>query len=95
MLLRTLGASKRQIFSILVMEYFSLGLGAAITGAILAWVASWALAHFVFHSGFAAAVLPTVLAFILVPGLTIVIGILMSRDAVRQPPMTVLRAEAI
>ena len=44
--------------------------------------------------GFAAAVLPTILAFILVPALTIIIGMLMSRDAVRQPPMTVLRAEA-
>ena len=94
-LLRTLGASKRQVFSILVVEYFSLGLGAAITGAILAWVASWALARFVFHSGFAAALLPTFLAFLIVPVLTIIIGMLMSREAVRQPPMAVLRAEAM
>jgi putative ABC transport system permease protein len=93
-LLRTLGASKRQIFSILVVEYFSLGAGAALTGAILAWGASWGLAHFVFRTGFAPGLLATLLTFVIVPGLTIVTGLLMSRDVVRHPPMAVLRSEA-
>jgi putative ABC transport system permease protein len=94
-LLRTLGASRRQVFSILVVEYLSLGLAAAFTGAVLAWAASWALAHFIFHTGFRPALIPTFIAFVLVPGLTIAIGLLMSRDVVCQPPMAVLRAEAM
>jgi len=94
-LLRTMGASKRQIFSILIIEYFSLGLGAALTGVILALAASWALTHFVFRTGFAPALLITLLALVIVPGMTIIIGLLMSRDVVRQPPMAVLLAEAM
>ena len=39
-LLRTLGASRRQIFSILIVEYLALGFGAALTGALLAWGAA-------------------------------------------------------
>ena len=49
-LLRTLGASRQQIFRILLVEYLVLGLLAALTGTILAIGASWALAYFVFKS---------------------------------------------
>jgi putative ABC transport system permease protein len=93
-LLRTLGASRRQIFAVLITEYLALGFGAALTGALLSWAASWGLAHFVFHTGFTPAVLPTVIALIAVPALTAVIGLLMSRNVVRQSPLAVLRSEA-
>ncbi len=94
-LLRTMGASQGQIFSILIIEYFSLGFGAALTGALLSLAASWALTHFVFRTGFSPALFIALLALIIVPGMTIIIGLLMSRDVVRQPPMAVLRAEAV
>jgi putative ABC transport system permease protein len=93
-LLRTLGASRRQIFSILIVEYLALGFGAALTGAVLAWGAAWGLAHFVFKTGFAPALAATTIAFIAVPALTVLIGLLMSRGVVRHPPMAVLRSEA-
>ena len=93
-LLRTLGASRRQIFSVLIMEYLALGFGAALTGALLSWAAAWGLAHFVFQTGFTPALIPTLIALIAVPALTAVIGLLMSRNVVRQSPLAVLRSEA-
>ena len=47
-LLRTLGASRWQIWKILCAEYLFLGLLASATGIVLALVASWALAVFTF-----------------------------------------------
>lgn len=94
-LLRTLGASRRQIFSILTVEYFSLGLGAVLTGCILAWTTSWGLAHYVFHTGFTPGFLATLIALVVAPTLTIVVGLLMSRDVVGQPPIAVLRSDAM
>ena len=48
-LLRTLGASRWQIWKILGAEYLFLGLLASATGIVLALTASWALAKFVFE----------------------------------------------
>jgi putative ABC transport system permease protein len=93
-LLRTLGASKNQIRSILLIEYISLGAGAAATGTLLSLAASWALAHYVFHIGFVPGFSAALAALIIVPVLTTVVGLLLSRDTVRQPPMAVLRSEA-
>ncbi len=47
-LLRTLGASRRQIFRILIVEYLCLGSLSAFTGILLAAAGNWALATFVF-----------------------------------------------
>jgi len=93
-LLRTLGASKNQIRSILLVEYLSLGAGAALTGALLSLSASWGLAHYVFKITFLPGVAPAMVALLLVPLLTAVVGLLLSRDTVRHPPMAVLRSEA-
>ena len=57
-LLRTLGASSRQIMTILVAEYFFLGMFATLTGLCLALAGSWALAHFVFESELNPQILP-------------------------------------
>ncbi|MEO9032694.1 MAG: FtsX-like permease family protein [Ginsengibacter sp.] len=46
-LLRTLGGSRRQIFTITALEYFFLGAFAAFRGILLALAASWSLAHFI------------------------------------------------
>ena len=93
-LLRTLGASRKQIFRILLVEYLVLGLLAALTGVILALGASWALAEFVFKMDFAPAIPPLLVAFIGLPLLTVITGFLMNRGVVNQPPLVVLRAEA-
>jgi putative ABC transport system permease protein len=51
-LLRTLGGSRKQIFTITALEYFFLGSLAAATGILLALAASWALAHYTFGTPF-------------------------------------------
>ena len=93
-LLRTLGASRAQIWRILAVEYLALGLLAALTGLLLALAAVWALAAFVFQAHFAPPLWPVLTALAAVPALTLGTGLLMSRGILRQSPLAVLRAEA-
>ena len=92
-LLRTLGASGKQIMTILVVEYLTLGILAALTGVVLSVLASWALARFVFQIHFVLTAIPLVIAFVAVSALTVVTGLLASRGILDQPPLSVLRAE--
>ena len=92
MLLRTLGASRGQIWRILAVEYLALGLLAAVTGILLALAAVWALAAFVFEVRFAPPLWPVLAALAAVPALTLATGLLMSRGILRQPPLAILRA---
>jgi putative ABC transport system permease protein len=92
-LLRTLGASRGQILRILFVEYFALGVLAALTGILLAIAAAWALCVFVFKVSFAPQLIPLLLALFAVPGLTVLIGFLMSRGVLNDSPLAVLRAE--
>ncbi|KER10139.1 MAG: hypothetical protein HY22_07735 [[Candidatus Thermochlorobacteriaceae] bacterium GBChlB] len=93
-LLRTLGASRSQVTEIMVVEYIFLGSFAALTGFGLALLAGWALAYFIFESVFIPSLLPILLGFVGVVGLTVLIGILMSRGAHTKPPLEILRADA-
>jgi putative ABC transport system permease protein len=93
-LLRTLGASGRQVFGILLVEYVGLGVVAALTGVILSMGGAWALARFVFHVRFAPPGAPVVLALIIVPALTGGIGLWMSRGILKTPPLEMLRVES-
>jgi putative ABC transport system permease protein len=92
-LLRTLGARKRQVLQIMLVEYFFLGMLAALTGLLLAWAASWALAHYVFDAPFVPFLQPSLLALLIVTLLAVAIGMLNSRGVVTRPPLEVLRAE--
>jgi len=92
-LLRTLGASRAQIGQILVIEYLSLGALAAVTGLLLAVLASWALASFLFEMAFVPAGLPLVVVLLLVSALTVLTGMLGSRGVTTRPPLEVLRGE--
>ncbi|WP_369407578.1 ABC transporter permease [Hymenobacter arizonensis] len=92
-LLRTLGASRRDILSITLVEYGLLGLLAALAGIGLAVLAAWALAVFVFEVGFGPATLPLLGLAALVTALTAGIGLLNSRDVLRRSPLEVLRGE--
>jgi putative ABC transport system permease protein len=93
-LLRTLGASRVQIRQILLIEYLFLGSLAALTGLLLAVVASWALAYYLFETTFVPAGLPLVLALLFVIGLTIFTGVLGNRGVVSRPPLEVLRSDS-
>ncbi len=93
-LLRTLGASRLQIWKILCAEYFLLGLFASLTGIVLAVGASWGLAKFVFKLGYAPSLWPLFVAAGAVSLLTVAVGLIASRGVGSAPPLEILRAEA-
>lgn len=92
-LLRTLGANKKQILWINALEYFLLGALATLTGIGLAAVGTFLLAKFQFEIPFAVNWLPALVVFVVITGLTVLIGMFNSRDVVRKPPLEVLRKE--
>lgn len=92
-LLRTLGASKAQILTILHLEYLYLGALSAITGISLSVIASWALSEFVFKTIFIPSIGTLIWIFILVVFLTILIGMLNSRGIAKRPPLEILRED--
>ena len=92
-LLRTLGATRKQIFVITALEYFFLGAFAAATGILLALSGSWALARYSFETEFTPRVLPILVVFILICLLTVVIGLMNSRVVLNRPPLEILRQE--
>ena len=92
-LLRTLGATSSQVFRIVLAEYLSLGLMASAAAVVLAVVAAWAIAHFLFDGDFVPALTPLAGLVIAVTGLTVAVGLINSRDVLRRPPLEVLRAE--
>ena len=92
-LLRTLGASRKQIFSIAALEYLFLGAFAAATGILLALAGSWALGRYTFETRFVPPVFPMVIVFISICALTVVIGLANSRFIVSKSPLEILRQE--
>jgi putative ABC transport system permease protein len=92
-LLRTLGATRAQIFRVVLAEYFSLALLATVAALLLAGVAAWALAHFVFEGSFT---IPLAAMSVLAAGivtLTVAVGLANSLDVVRRTPLEILREE--
>lgn len=92
-LLKTLGATRGQIRSILLSEYFLLGLLAALAGMVLSFGGAWALLTFVFEQPFNAAVVPALAIAGVMVLVTVVIGLLGARDVFRETPMAALRAD--
>ncbi len=92
-LLRTLGASRKQIFAITALEYWFLGSLAAFTGIILALAASWSLAHYIFATPFHPPLLPAIILFIVVCALTVITGLVNSTGSLNKPPLEVLRQD--
>lgn len=92
-LLKTLGASKRQVFQIMLVEYFFLGLFASVAGLVLALGGGWALALFVFDTAFAVPLLRVLLVAVAVVAVTMGIGLVISRGLYRRTPLEVLRGE--
>ena len=92
-LLRTLGASRRQIFTITALEYFFLGALASATGIIVALAGSWALARYNFEMAFTPQFLPLLIVFVCVSGLTVAIGLANSRGILSRSPLEILRQE--
>ncbi len=92
-LLRTLGATRRQLLQIQFVEYAILGVLAAIVGSVLAVAGNALVAHFVFKITPSAPLLLPVLAVVAVSAVTVLTGLLSSRGIANEPPLEVLRQE--
>ena len=92
-LLRTLGATRRQVRIILLLEYFFLGALASVTGILLALVFSAALAHWSFETSLTVHWLDVGAIFTAITALTMLIGLYNSRGVLNRPPLEVLRRE--
>ncbi len=94
-LLRTLGAQSKQILSINALEYFMLGALATLTGVGLAFIGSFLLARYGFPTPipFNPDLLPSLWIFLSITTLTVLIGLLNSREVLSKPPLEVLRKE--
>ncbi|MDX1911205.1 MAG: FtsX-like permease family protein [Saprospiraceae bacterium] len=92
-LLRTLGASRRQILAINALEYFLLGALSCLAGVGLSVAGAWALARFAFKIPFEVEWWPIGVTFGAITTLTVLIGLFNSREVVRKPPLEVLRQE--
>ena len=90
-LLKTIGATRNQVLSILVTEYAALGTLAGLTGLLLSTVASWALTRFLFELEFSLPALALSLTWLAVAALAVVVGLANSIDVLRKPPLAVLR----
>ncbi|MFL5449407.1 MAG: FtsX-like permease family protein, partial [Gemmatimonadales bacterium] len=92
-LLRTLGATQAQIFRVVLAEYLSHGVLATLVSLVLAGLAAWALARFVFESSFTIPVgsMAALAAGVVAP--TLGMGLANSLDVVRRTPLENLREE--
>jgi putative ABC transport system permease protein len=92
-LLRTMGANRRTILTINGLEYFWLGLLATMTGVGLSVAAAYGLSKFVFRMPFDIPLLPLFFTPLSITALVILIGLINSRQVVRESPLEVLRQE--
>ncbi|MFL5462366.1 MAG: ABC transporter permease [Gemmatimonadales bacterium] len=92
-LLRTLGATRSQILRVVLAEYLSLGLLATAVALVLATLAAWALARFVFEGSFTIPVAGMSALGAGIVALTVAVGLANSLDVVRRTPLENLREE--
>jgi putative ABC transport system permease protein len=92
-LLKTLGATRRQIGTILLTEYALLGMLAVVVGVGLSVLAAWGLARFLFEVPFAAEPLPLAALAVAMAVVSALVGLSGSREVFRSTPMEALREE--
>ena len=90
-LLRTLGASAKQVRIVLTIEYAALGVLSALTGVLLAVAANAALAVFVFDASPWPDLGLLVTALLTVTTIAVVGGLALSRSVSSHPPLEILR----
>ena len=92
-LLRTIGARKKQIFRIQALEFTLLGLLAGTVGVSLGMSFSAILAWQAFDTVTVIEPGPALLILTGVCAATVIIGLMNIREVVRQPPLVILRKE--
>jgi putative ABC transport system permease protein len=93
-LLRTLGAVRAQVVSIMTVEYLLLGFLASLSGVVLSAIASMIIAYTVFNFTFVPNLSPLLVMMLVMIALTVGIGIQGSRGVHTHSPLEVLRNEA-
>ncbi len=89
-LLRVLGATNRQVFSILIIEFALLGFFAAVTGIVLSVAAAYGLAFFVFKVAFVPRLFVALPAIATMMLITVGAGLAISRQDGRRTPLALL-----
>ncbi len=92
-LLRTIGAVKKQLVGLTLIEYGYIGLFASLSGTLLSVVASWAMARFFFEIKFFPDYPYILVIWLMVTFLTMLIGWLNTRSILNRSPLEVLRKE--
>ena len=92
-LLKTLGATRRQVLGVQVTEYAALGLLAGMVGLGLACLAGWSLTHWIFEIPLALPGAGFGLVLLLLLALPVLAGVWNSAEIFRRTPLDVLRAE--
>jgi putative ABC transport system permease protein len=92
-LLRTLGALKKQIVKMTLLEYGYLGILAGITGILLSVIGAWGLTILFFDVAFVPDIFGLFIVWISVAAVTMLVGWLNTRDILRNSPLEVLRKE--
>jgi putative ABC transport system permease protein len=90
-LLKTLGATRRQIVRIMLSEYALLGGLGAFAGVALSTAGAWGLMRFVFEQPFVPAVIPMGVVAVAMMGISVTIGLLTGREVFTETPMAALR----
>ncbi|MEO8621352.1 MAG: FtsX-like permease family protein [bacterium] len=90
-LLKVLGATRRQVGRVMLAEYMLLGSLGSLAGALLSIAGAWGLMHFVFKQPFVPAMLPASLVALLMIAIAVSIGMLTGREVFRETPMAALR----
>ncbi|HEU5217020.1 MAG TPA: FtsX-like permease family protein, partial [Gemmatimonadales bacterium] len=92
-LLKTLGATRAQVLRILIAEYTALGVLAALASVVLASVAGWALARWLFKQPFSLPAVQLGGLTLLLLALTLSVGLWNSAEILKRAPLAVLREE--
>ena len=92
-LLRTLGATRRQLMSIQLVEYAVLGVLATLTGGGLAVLGNALLAQFVFKTAVTVPVVALLGSMAAAVAVTLLTGLIANRGIVDHPPLEILRQE--
>lgn len=91
--LKTLGAKRRVILRILILEYGLLGCVAGLTGAVFGLALSWSVSKYVMEIPWSYSPLLHLLSVLLTALLVIAVGAVSSLDILNRKPLGILRTE--
>ncbi len=92
-ILKTLGAKRKVLLSILIVEYGLLGLVAGLVGALSAVALSYAVTRFVFEIPWDFSLMVTLAGIAATSALVMVVGVSSSFNVLTRKPLAILRAQ--